>query len=239
MKVKGTKAFIFGLAVFLFCGFLPTSSFAQDVDVYGEAAWTDSDVAVYIYADINGSAPGPICSFGVKLTHSPDLTPDTANTGTDKTTWSLGSHDYTDVYDEGDAVVLIGGKLDPSDPTAGVSGERILLGKVTFTHSGATMPPSPPLALALGKSGLYSNFVCTDVDSTVLDVGGVNFGAIAINERGDANADGNVTPADMLAVRNTYYAGAALGNETAADCNGDGSVTPADMICIRNKYYNP
>ena len=241
MKVKGKNTLIFGLAVFLMCGFLPAASFALDVTVYGEAAYTDTDVVVYIYADVEASTH-PLCSFGVKLTYPSALDLDMANTGTDTATWFLGSSDYEDVYEETDATVLIGGKLDPGAPTVGVHGTRVLLGIVTLNHTGATMPPSPALELTYGKGGDYKNFVCAN--GTVLDddpptsPNNILFEhpvytvPVKTVERGDSNADGSIDIRDIRTLRQN------IGNSDAPvwnDCNGDGAVDIRDLRCLRQK----
>jgi hypothetical protein len=235
MKTKG-KTVLLGLAVLFVSALVPASSFAG-ATVYAEGAYTATDLVVYIYADID-SSPGPLCSFGVKLTYptSAGLTPvtgDPSMTGTDKATWYLGGHSYTDVYTESDGVtdgvILIGGKLDEGSPLAGVTGTRVLLGKVTFTHSGAAMPPA--MGVALGRPTPYDNFVCTDTSKTVLDAS-IVWGSIAVYERGDANGDGDISTADMFTVRSlvgtTTY-------KVYADCNGDEDMSTADMFCVRSK----
>jgi hypothetical protein len=209
---------------------------AADVDVYAEGAYTDSDLVLYIYADIDPA----ILSFGVRVDYPTGLavTSATKNDGV----WYFGEespgYDYMDPEDDGNGVVIIGGKLDTDEPTAGVVGERILLGTITFSHTGLTDFSGITLTYGRGDGTCaYKNFVGTDAEGTVYDNNGVTF-QVGIYERGDASADGNITPADMIAVRNAYYGGAPLPSETAADCNRDGNITPADMICIRNKYYN-
>jgi hypothetical protein len=240
MKVKRKSAFLIGLVVFLICGSLPATSSGLEVTVFGEAAWTDSDVVVYLYATTEATIPSPLCSFGVKLTYPGDLTLDTdpSATGTDKSTWYLGAESYTDVYEETGAVVLIGGKLDIDTPDEGVEGTRVLLGTVRFTHSGATMPPS--FGLTYGKGGSYKNFVCTN--STVLDdplapdppTGDILFqGITLIRERGDANFDGVITNLDMFAIRTILSEGGEY--NVVADCNADGVITNLDMFCVRGK----
>jgi hypothetical protein len=245
MKAKGRSALIIGLAVFLVCGFLPGTSFAQEVTVYGEAAWTDTDVVVYIYADTEVTIPSPLCSFGVMLTYPAGLTLDPAQTGTDTNTWYLGSESYTDVYPGTNSVVLIGGKLDTGDPSAGVSGTRVLLGIVRLTHSGATMPPSPPLGLTYGRTGGYKNFVCTN--GTVLDdppspdpptndvlFEHPNFAGVQVKvaERCDANASGGFTPRDISTLKNLIRSN---DYRVYADCKASGTLTPRDISSLKVK----
>jgi hypothetical protein len=224
---------------------LPAYALALDVDVFAEGAYTATALEVRIYANINA---GNLCSYGAKLSYDTSkLTVGTATKNDD--VWYFGTTAAKQGYMNPDTatagqIIFIGGKLDTGSPTAGVTGTRVLLGKATFTRKessmglGTTAETYFGINLALGKASPYDNFVTTA--GVVKDGAGVAFNtANTVRERGDANGDGSVTPADMIAVRNAYYGGAALGNAVAADCNGDGSVTPADMICIRNKYYAP
>lgn len=200
---------------------------AADVDVYVEGAYTENDLAVYIYADINGSS---ILSSGVKLTYeTSELTLTSAEKN--ESVWFLGSETYMDpdTSTPGE-VVIICGKLDEAAPLAGVSGDRVLLAKVRFARTESAMPFAPILHITYGKSGDYDNFVATN--GTVLDGTDVAFGPITVAERGDANADGHITSADMFTIRSL------LGGTTYvcfADCNDDGHITSADMFCVRNK----
>ena len=218
------------LAVFLFIG---GQALAASVDVYGEGAYTDTNFVVYIYADINDSN---IYSFGVKLTYNPDqLTVVSAEKNTD--VWFMGdspenSYPYMnpDTNTPGE-VIIIGGKLKTSEPTAGVGGTRVLLGKVTFTRNNTEEITG--LSLTFAKSGKYKNFVTNDETPRILDdePDGVAFGNIEIHERGDANGDGVISSADMFAIRN-LGAGEYV---VWADCNGDNVISSADMFCVRNK----
>jgi len=231
------------LAIFLICISLPATLLAADVDVFAEAAYTDKDLEVRVYADINGPN---LCSFGVKVAYN-DNTLSIANPADaekNEDVWFLGDAPYMDpdVSTPGE-VVIIGGKLDPAEPLAGVGGMRVFLGKVRFARDaiGEAIAPDPEtyfgIVLSLGRVAPYANFVSTD--GTVMDNngGGVSFALPLINQRGDANADGSITTADMIAVRNAFYNDAPVGNEPAADCNDDGSISTADMICIRNIFY--
>jgi len=246
-----------GCALFLVCALAPVNAFSQ-VSVYAEGAYTETDLAVYIYTDI--TAPTELRSAGVKLTYvtselifasaeKNDVGPDGA-VGTADDVWALGTESYmnpenSSAGEDGEVVIILG-KLNTEAASVGVSGDRVLLGRAKFTHTGLT---SFTLGLELGKehpnhpTDIFANFVDTESPANVLD-DSIVFGEIKIRERGDANADGSVTPADMIAVRNAYYGGAPLGCEPAADCNDDAvlpniypNITPADMICIRNKYY--
>jgi len=219
---------------------------AADVDVYAEGAYTDTNLVVYIYVDMNAA---PLVSAGVQLTYDSSKL-ELSSAVKNQTDWYFGTsaapYAYQEPLDTGSAVVFLGGKLDTATPEAGVTGERKLIGKATFARSESAAPGTSPetyfgSALGLGITrpapDVFANFVTNA--GAVLDTAanGVSY-AIIIRERGDANADGNVTPADMVAVKNAYYANASLLCRPAADCNADENITPADMVCIKNKYYS-
>lgn len=219
--------FIYLAALLLYAALVQPA--AADVDVYAEGAYTDSDLVVYIYADIDPA----ILSFGVRVGYPTGLTVTSAtkNDGV----WYFGEetpgYDYMDPEDDGNGVVIIGGKLDTDEPTAGVVGERILLGAITFSHSGLTDFSGITLTYGRGDgTSDYKNFVGTDAEGTVYDGTGVSF-TVDIYERGDANGSGSVTSADMFSVRSL------IGSDynVWADCNADGSVSSADMFCVRSK----
>lgn len=225
---------------FVFILLIPFNVFAADVDVYAEGAYTDTDLVLYIYADINS---GPILSFGINIGYPAGLTFQSATKN--ESTWFFG--DGTPEYpymnpensDTGGTgpgnVIIIGGKLDTSAATAGVTGPRVLLGTVTFTHSGVTDFSGVTLTYGRGNgTGDYKNFVGTDktvYDSA--DMTGVSF-AVGIYERGDANGDGMVNNIDMGEVRNIIL-GRVPGviYRVYADANGDGQVTNIDMGEVR------
>ena len=121
-------------------------------------------------------------------------------------------------------------KLDTAAPAAGVSGERVLLGKARFTHAGLTLFD---LSLDYGKRGPaneFKNFVATDEE--VLDDAAVAFGTITVKERSDANGDGVITNMDMFEVKGMLSSGVY---KCYADCNDDGVITNMDMFCIKGK----
>ena len=124
-------------------------------------------------------------------------------------------------------VVFIGGKLDTAAPTAGVSGTRVLLGKMVLSHSGAAMPPV--ITFGYGREGAYDNFV--GVDGAVKDGTGVAFTGATIRERGDANADGAINVEDMAAVK-YYMTNGGVANPWK-DCNGNGNINVHDMACVK------
>ena len=166
--------------------FIPGSVLAADVDVYAEGAYTDSDLVVYIYADINA---GPILSFGVKVNYPAGLTFDPSNSSQNKAEWYFGEsspgYDYMPPEDDGTGVVLIGGKLDTDAPIEGVEGSRKLLGILTFTHSGFPfghpINDPAPISVELGRVSPYENFVGTG--GALLD-GSTGFTSVIIARRG-------------------------------------------------------
>jgi hypothetical protein len=232
LKKSSRSLLIIGLLVFVASALIPVNSFA-DVDVYGEGAYTESDLVVYIYADIN--SPTELRSAGVKLTYeTAALTVDTAEKN--DSDWFLGSESYMDpdMSTAGEVVIILG-KLDTGDATAGVSGDRVLLGKVRFNRTGSSIPFSPTLGLALGKVDPYANFVDTaEPTANVLDDTGVNFGLITVKERGDANGDGNITMADAMFVKHMFQSG--LPYVCYADANSDDGISMADAMLIKHIF---
>ena len=226
-SLKRTSLLLF--AAFIVSLYTPWTSSAA-VDVYLEGAYTETDLTVYIYADINPA----VLSYGVKLTYSStELNISTAEKN--ESVWFMGdgttNHAYMDPETSTPGeVIIIGGKLDTNAPTAGVTGDRVLLGKVVFNRTENSMPFAPALSVSLGRSGRYNNFV--QPDGAVMDSTGVNFTTNTILERGDANADGYLTSLDMFEMRNLISAGTYT---IYADCNNDGVITSLDMFCLRNK----
>ena len=227
MKKLGIlMAMVFVLAV------LAPGVWAADVDVYVEGAYTENDLAVYIYADINGPS---ILSSGVKLTYqTSELTLTSAEKN--EAVWFLGSETYMDpdTSTPGE-VVLICGKLDETAPLGGVSGDRVLLGKVRFDRTESSMPFFPMLSIGYAHgtgdpSDDFKNFV--DVDGNVLDGVGVTFDLITIKERGDANADGVVDSRDIRALRRQI---GSADLPCWCDCNDDEIVDSRDIRCLRKK----
>jgi hypothetical protein len=227
---RKARGLILTFALLICCGLIATPSFAADVDVYAEGAYTADDLVLYIYADINA---GPILSFGVKVNYPSTLTYDSATKN--EAIWYFGdgttNHPYMNPENDGSGVVIIGGKLDTNAPTAGVTGTRVLLGTVTFTHDPSVTDFSG-VTLTYGRgdgTGDYKNFVGS-TDGTVFDGAGVGF-AVEIHKRGDANGDGSINVADMSAVRFFITNGGI--QYPWMDCNDDQNVNVADMSCVR------
>ncbi|UCD80384.1 MAG: hypothetical protein JSW26_02835 [Desulfobacterales bacterium] len=273
MKAFSRKIMWFGAVVWLIGALIATDSWAADINVYAEGAFTtdqaENILDVYIYADITVER---VLSFGIRLTYDPlelevvsaeknIIFPESSGTPpytSNPALWELGDDpayrnnpapDYTNYSD---AVVIIGGKLDPADPTGGLNGERVFLAKVTFRPvTGNIIPSAPALGLtyAVGAGvDTYKNFVRYDpgapageegvvIDSA--DSSGVNFLPInvasppySIAARGDANADGVFNVQDYLRTRS--YIG-TTNFPAYADCNEDGLLNVQDYLCIRSK----
>jgi hypothetical protein len=214
---------------------LPSAALAADVDVVAEGAYTATTLDVYLYATINADN---LCSYGVKLSY--DTSKLTIGTATkNDAVWYFGTTADKKAYMGPDTstagqVIFIGGKLDTGSPSAGVTGTRVLLGKVTFTRTtsgvglGTAAETYFGITAALGKPSPYDNFVTT---------GGVNKDSLVsftakVRERGDANADGLINSTDYVAIRNLI---GTSNPPPYADCNGDGSVNSTDYVCVRNK----
>ena len=207
------------------------------VNVYAEGAYTDSDLVVYIYADITDDA---VCSAGIKLTYDSSVVT-FVSAEKNEAIWFMGdgttNHSYMDPEDAGDGVIVICGKLDTGDPTAGVIGDRVLLGKVTFSIDASPIatPVSDPekgffgIGLDLGRGGAYVNFATTagvDLDP------GVTVSSIIIKERGDANADRVINVQDISAVSYVIANGGYTPPMPWKDCNGDETVNVQDISCV-------
>jgi hypothetical protein len=235
MKNKN-KLFI-GLATFIVLTVIPAFSFAA-VTYFTDCAWEGTEFVCHVYVDTGGDA---VISGGVKLSYDPSrLSSPSAEKNED--VWFFGTDGGTtftymdpEVDTGAGTITYIVGRLDEDAPTVGVSGDRVIIGTVNFTRSASDAPCTGDpvgfygLDLTLGRNGGYENFVSTAGD--LLD-GGATKGSIQAAERGDANADCNISTADYIGVRNL------IGSENPppyADCNGDGAVSTGDYICVRNK----
>jgi hypothetical protein len=234
--LKGHSSWVTSLFV-VWGLFLWVGSVNAGVSVYAEGAYTDSDLVVYVYADIDSEA---LCSAGVKVTYnSAVLSP--ASAEKNGAVWYMGdgtnNYPYKDPEDTGDGIVILCGKLDVNAPAAGVIGERILLGKIIFnrTDDGATPVSNPEdyfgISLALGYGGDFANFVT--VSGTELD-DSADFSTygVVVRERGDANADSQINVQDISSVGYVISHGAKVPPEPWKDCNGDETINVQDISCI-------
>ena len=221
--------------LFITAAFISVPAFAG-VTVYCEGAYTVDDLAIYIYADITDGIV--LRSAGVKLGYNESrLQVNEENTKRNNDVWFLGDNDYNSPKFADGEVIFILGKLDPDRIAEGVSGNRVLLGKVVLIPpEGSSMPDPSEFNITLGygklgQEGKFANFVDTANPANVLDdTGVVTFGKITIAQRGDANADGFITNLDMGTVRKLILNGKYV---CYADVDKSGSVTFADMQKIR------
>jgi hypothetical protein len=236
MKCK--NKIIFGLAASLIFVIIPALSFAA-VTYFADCAWEATEFVCDIYADTGGD---DVISGGVKLSYD---TSKLSNPVAEKNeaVWYFGTDEgtkyaYMDpVVDTGAGTILyIVGKLDEDAPTEGVSGDRVIIGNVTFTRSASDDPwgDGDPVAfygldLMLGRGGNYENFVSTAGD-LLDDTAGK--GLIKAAERGDANANGSINAVDYTATRDWI---GEVNPPPYADCTGNGEVNAVDYTCVRDK----
>ncbi|RLC30465.1 MAG: hypothetical protein DRH37_05300 [Deltaproteobacteria bacterium] len=241
---KSFKRFLqIGCALFVVWALAPANAFAG-VTVYAEGAYTDSDLAVYIYADITDGTV--LRSAGVKLIYDdsvltvvPPNPSDPKATAKNESVWYLGSESYMDpdTSTPGEVIIILG-RLDPDAPAEGVSGSRVLLAKVRFNRTENSMPFSPTLGLELGKlgpEGKFANFVDTETPANVLDGSAVSFGNVIVHRRGNANGDAQelINVQDMSALR--YYMTHGGDWHCWMNCNDDAGdlINVQDMSCVR------
>ena len=169
---------------------IPFSAYAAPgVSVYATGIYTDSTVGIYLYAD---TIDCNLVGYGVKLQYNPtDLTVNAAEKN--ENAWYFGEDGNKSPYMSPDTttvgeVVFIGGKLDINDPTAGVTGNGILLGHVSFQKNNFN---TPAFSLSYGRDGAYKNFVTTD--NIILDdqTNAVIFDPVISMLRGEHSADTN------------------------------------------------
>lgn len=200
------------------------SASAATVDVYAEGAYTDTDLVVYIYADISQ----PIVSAGVALSYD-NTKLSVLSADKNEATWYFGqagvqTYDYQDPTDRGSDVLFLCGKIEETDPLQGVSGTRVLIGTATFQRLESGAPGTTPEAyfgagLDVGivrtPPAEFANFVTTSEVVLDSELDGLSFSTI-IRERGDANLDGVFTNLDIFAVKDAK----SQPYSVIADCNG-------------------
>jgi hypothetical protein len=239
MVMKSKNKLIMCLAALLFFAFLSGSLQAADVDVTAEGIFTSQEFEVCVFADINDK---PLISFGVLVSYDDAIL--SVNDATKaENVWYFGdgttNYPYMDpeTGKPGD-VVIIGGKLDEGDPTEGVDGLGVPLGRVKFDRSESSIPLATTITLDYGRGlGDYKNFVATDGE--VKDgpqPTGVSFATVPIYRKGDVSKDGNLTNDDIFAVKDEINAGRY---SCLADCNGDGNLTNDDIFCVKDEINDP
>ncbi len=164
---------------------------AAEVDVSAEGTVKDDQVVVELF----GNAPDvTLYSFGIRIGYDPDQV-EPIDAETNGAQWYFGDGKNNKPYSgarilaETSRVLLIGGRLDTESPQAGLGGNEIRLGTVTFTKPEAG---TPDLSLGLARTEeSFSNFVTTE--GRVLDdiEGGISFGTVQFEgESTDTDGDG-------------------------------------------------
>lgn len=146
---------------------------AAAITVSGTASSTGPTIEVDLAATITNTA---LMSFGVQLNYSPtDLY--VLSASQDTNVWFLAANGIQYRYPDPDTsvpgqVVILGGKLDGSNPLQGVAGTKRPLGSVVFGRLSHNLPT---FSLALGHASAFANFVTTN--GVTLDnlAGGVTF----------------------------------------------------------------
>lgn len=186
--MKRTQFHIICLTIISFFLVYNTSALfaAPSTSVYAVGVYDESTVDILLYADIRECS---LISFGIKVRYIfSELSP--VSVEKNENVWYLGTQEnktpymIPDVSTAGE-VVIIGGKLDTNNPTAGVAGSSVRLGSISFER---ISPDTPELSLRFGKEGYFKNFVSST--GLVLDdqVGGVQFLTVTLNT--DEDADG-------------------------------------------------
>jgi len=193
MKNFSKHSVLVGLTIFVVSMFIHLNAFAG-VTVYAEGIYSAEKLVLYTYADIDGSVE--LRSACVKVSYDPSqLNVTSAVKNGD--VWSLGNNPYMDpeTSTPGEVIIILG-KIDPANPSAGVSGNRVLLGTITFgPPAGSSMLSDPSgsiTGIGYGRGGAFSNFVDTNQPANVLDgTASISFGSITIIADEDIDSDGD------------------------------------------------
>jgi hypothetical protein len=153
---------LLGLAGMLAAGIVPAQA---AVRVYGEASSTGPEIQVQMFADLTGPA---IVSYSLKLFY-PSAQLELLSAAPNEAVWYFHDGARSLPYQPADTgtpgeVLLLGGRLDASQPLSGVTGNHTLLGTVRFRRS---TPQTPSFDLTIGRPGQFASFVA--VDGTVLE----------------------------------------------------------------------
>ena len=226
MKLRRSLALV--LAVSLVVLVLPAAVMAASVSA--ECAYTDTDVVCEVYVD---TASVELRSGGVRLTYTPgDLTVNSAEINDTVWFFGAGGSDFAtpnaiDTSVPG-IVDLVVGKLDTNATSAGVTGARVLIGRVTFSRNNANLPVVIAAGLARGGEPFVSFVNATSGDP--LD--GTTFNTI-VAERCDVNGNGIINTLDFTILRAMLRNGDDY--VVYADCYNDGRLTTLDFTALRAK----
>lgn len=242
MKIK----FLFLTSGFFILMMITNQPAFSDVRVSTIGTYSDSQVSIDIFIDTTNSDYGDadsIVSYGIKLLYDPSeiSTPVVQKNTAD---WYFGTTEspVATPYAEPDIsvpgqVVIIGGKLDALNPTAGVSGENVRLATVTFTRVNSTTIPT--ISLSFGKSGSFSNFVTNSGD--VLDnTARLDFFEPVLNAEcnlmADINNDGRVNYQDFSYIQVNWLKTGDDIQHPEADINKDGRVNYIDLSYVQSEW---
>jgi hypothetical protein len=160
---------------------------SASVRVYGEASSTGPEISVEMYADIADTA---IVSHTFKLFYNASqlqLLDAAHNTAV----WYLRNSNTSFPYPGPDTsrpgeILFMGAHLDGSNPHAGVSGNRVLLGTARFARNS---PATPTFDMTIGRAGQFANFVNTNAATLEVLPGQVVMLAVTPNPA-DRDLDG-------------------------------------------------
>jgi hypothetical protein len=214
---------------------LATSSqcWSTNVAVYTESGVIESSnkVHIKIFADISDVRNGgPLVSAGVKLSYDSHLNTPVANKNDND--WYFGTSNSKltyvdpDVSTSGEIVFLLG-KLDQNKPLEGNSGNRILLGSVTFDYTGE-IPTAASITLMDGHEDNfidYANTSGSDLDSAV------TYSVPSFTSMSTLHLKGAIRTLQLLSGSTTDVPLRA----TDGDINGDGRIGIAETISLLNQ----
>jgi hypothetical protein len=112
------------------------------------------------------------------------------------------------------------------------------IGVVSVTHNGGSAQTSTQFGI--GRRTTAEAPWLGDIDEVAIypsllsDEQILNHYQAALSEFGDANGDGQVSFADLVAVAQNY--GSAAGSFKSGDFNGDGTVSFADLVTVAQHY---
>ncbi len=226
---------------------------AADVTLSLDGAYTDSQMVVSIYANIDATDGDPLVSGGVKLIYNTgELTSPIA--AKNDSVWYFGdgtvagNHDYVDpdTSTAGEVVFLLG-RIDSTETDqAGVSGPDVLLGTVTFTRNTSVVPVADPATLfgleaSLGRDRTvhanYVNFASkagVDLDSSIPTSVSATYTAPCVLV-GDIDANGIVDSIDYNLFR-TSYGWTGTPGTNPSDLDSNGIVDSIDYNLFRSNY---
>lgn len=138
-----------------------TMTASQIVTIYGEQIYTSNknEININIYADIQECN---LLSFAVKVTYDTNNL-DITDASSNEEVWHFGAggekYSYHPPDRQDGSIVIIGGKIDTESPLAGITGKRVLLGKILFSRKSSY---NSIIYLSTPYGSRYSDFVTTE-----------------------------------------------------------------------------